>query len=86
MCVGNICVSGNLPTIVIKPHLVAYDEFQHHHLIHEGNIKKKTYFYQILKLSIHLSHHPCPCLPICYSSSGPPIAVQLDVERLKSNL
>ena len=43
MCVGNICVSGNLPTIVIKPHLVAYDELQHHHLI-QGTFKKKLIF------------------------------------------
>ena len=87
MCVGNVCVSCNLSTIVVEPHLVARDELQHHHLIiHVGKILKEAYFHHILKLRIHLSHHSCPCLSICYSSSGPPIAGQLDVERLESNL
>ena len=92
MCVGNVCVSCNLATIVVKPHLVAIDELQHHHLIHGEQILKEPFFSHILYLTqncnlrIPLPHHSCPCLSICYSSSGPPIAVQLDVERLENNL
>ena len=48
MCVGNVCVSCNLATIVVKPHLVACDKLQHHHLIHGEQILKETIFLSYL--------------------------------------
>ena len=65
MCVGNVCVSCNLATIVVKPHLVSIDELQHHHLIHGEQILKETFFSHILYLQTQNSPVP-PFLPLSF--------------------